>query len=125
MRFYKAGANTGTHVGTLYDAAGATLRQATFANETASGWQAVTFATPVAVTAGTTYIASYHAPNGRYSVTGSAFASGPFDNAPLHALSSSESPNGVYAYGAAPAFPTSTYNAANYWVDVLFVPAST
>ena len=125
LRFYKAGPNTGAHVGTLYDAAGATLRQGSFANETASGWQAVTFATPVSVTAGTTYVASYHAPNGRYSVNGSAFASGPLDNAPLHALSSSESPNGVYAYGAAPAFPTSTYNAANYWVDVLFVPSST
>ena len=38
-------------------------------NETASGWQAVTFATPVPITASTTYIASYLAPNGHYSVT--------------------------------------------------------
>ena len=32
------------------------------------------------------------------------------------------SPNGVYTYGAASAFPTSTFNASNYWVDVLFAP---
>ena len=30
--------------------------------------------------------------------------------------------NGVYAYGAISAFPTNSYNAANYWVDVLFQP---
>ena len=125
LRFYKATANTGTHVGTLYDTTGAALRQGTFANETGSGWQALTFATPVAITAGTTYVASYHAPNGHYSVTGSAFGSGPFDNAPLHALANAESRNGVYVYGAAPAFPTNDYNSANYWVDVLFVPAGT
>jgi hypothetical protein len=125
LRFYKASGNAGPHVGTLYDAAGATVRQSTFGNETASGWQAVTFATPVAVTADTTYVASYHAPNGHYSVTTSAFNAGPFDNAPLHALANSESRNGVYVYGGSPAFPTNDWNSANYWVDVLFVPAST
>ena len=44
---------------------------------------------------------------------------------PLHALANGESRNGVYVYGAAPAFPTSEWNSTNYWVDVLFVPAST
>ena len=125
LRFYKAGTNTGTHTGTLYDASGATLRQAAFGNETGSGWQAVTFSSPVSITAGTTYVASYHAPNGHYSVTGAAFGPGPFDNPPLHALANGESRNGVYVYGAAPAFPTSEWNSTNYWVDVLFVPAST
>ena len=38
-------------------------------NETSSGWQAVTFDTPVPITASTTYVASYLAPNGHYSVT--------------------------------------------------------
>ena len=28
--------------------------------------------------------------------------------------------NGVYAYGAASSFPSSTYQASNYWVDVVF-----
>jgi hypothetical protein len=42
------------------------------------------------------------------------------DNPPLHALANSLTPNGVYAYGAASAFPSSSFNATNYWVDVLF-----
>ena len=122
VRFYKADTNTGTHVGSLWTASGTRLAQATFENETASGWQTATFATPVNVTAGTTYVASYHAPKGHYSATASAFAPDGVDNAPLHALSNATSPNGVYSYSAAPStFPTSSFNASNYWVDVTFL----
>ena len=124
LRFYKAAANTGTHIGRLWSTTGTLLAEGTFGGETASGWQALTFATPVAITAGTTYVASYLAPNGRYSVTGAAFASDPFENAPLSALASPESPNGVYAYSATPVFPSASFNASNYWVDVLFAPAA-
>jgi hypothetical protein len=120
IRFYKAAANTGTHVATLWNEAGAVQRQATFSGESASGWQKVTFATPFPIAADTTYVAGYHAPNGHYSVTGAAFAGGPFSNPPLSALANTVSSNGVYRYSSTPAFPTSTYNAANYWVDVLF-----
>ena len=47
VRFYKAAANTGTHTGSLWSATGTRLAQVTFTNETASGWQAATFSTPV------------------------------------------------------------------------------
>ncbi len=120
IRFYKATANTGTHVGTLWSATGTKLAEATFTAETGSGWQSVLFTTPVAITAGTTYVASYLAPNGHYSVTSSAFSSAGADNPPLHALSNQVSANGVYAYSATSTFPTSSYNAGNYWVDLLF-----
>jgi Domain of unknown function (DUF4082) len=60
IRFYKGPKNTGTHIGDLWSAAGTLLASATFTNETASGWQQVNFSTPVSVTAGTIYIASYH-----------------------------------------------------------------
>jgi hypothetical protein len=30
--------------------------------------------------------------------------------------------DGVYLYSSTSVFPTSTYNAANYWVDVVFIP---
>lgn len=124
IRFYKAPANTGTHVAGLYNADGVLLRQATFTGESASGWQSVTFAAPVPVDAATTYVASYHAPNGRYSVTSAAFASAGIDNPPLRALSDLVTANGVYAYSGSPVFPTSNYNATNYWVDVMFAPGS-
>jgi hypothetical protein len=124
VRFYKASTNTGTHVGALWSSAGTQLASGSFSGESASGWQTMTFSSPVTVTAGTTYVVSYLAPNGHYSVTGAAFASSPFDNAPLHALSNVSSPNGVYAYSSTSVFPTNTYNATNYWVDVLFAPGS-
>jgi len=125
VRFYKASTNTGTHVGALWSAAGgAPLREATFANESASGWQTVRFATPLAVTAGQTYIASYLAPNGHYSINGNGFASGAIVNAPLRALADSTSQNGVYAYSASNTFPSNSWNASNYWVDVLFAPGA-
>jgi hypothetical protein len=123
VRFYRAAANTGPHVGSLYNADGFLLGQATFSDESASGWQSVTFASPVPVTAGATYVASYFAPNGHYSVTGAAFATSAFDNAPLHALSDGVTANGVYSYSSSPVFPTSNFNATNFWVDVLFAPA--
>ena len=47
IRFYKSAANTGTHVGNLWTASGTKLASATFTGETASGWQPVTFASPV------------------------------------------------------------------------------
>ena len=95
----------------------------TFSGESASGWQTLTLATPVTMTADTTYVVSYLAPNGHYSVTGRGFSSA-FDNPPLHALANATSANGVYAYSGTSVFPTSTWNSTNYWVDVLFAPGS-
>ena len=85
-----------------------------------SGWQKVAFATPVQILADTTYVAGYHAPNGRYSVTGAAFSGGGVTNSPLTALANAVSANGLYRYTTAPAFPANTFNSANYWVDVMF-----
>jgi hypothetical protein len=124
VRFYKAAANTGTHVGALWSSTGTLLAQATFSGESASGWQSVRFSTPVAVTAGTTYVASYLAPNGHYSLTSGTFASSATDSPPLHAVSNQISANGVFAYSVANAFPTSAFGGANYWVDVLFAPGA-
>ena len=135
IRFYKASTNTGTHIGnlwsasathigTLWSSSGTALATATFSGETASGWKQVTFANPVAITAGTTYVASYLAPVGHYSSTSAAFASSGVDAPPLHALANSIHPNGVYVYSSSNAFPTSSYNATNYWVDLVFTQAA-
>jgi hypothetical protein len=124
LRFYKGSGNTGTHVGHLWTSTGQLLATVTFTNETASGWQQMLFDAPVAITANTVYVASYHAPVGRYSVNENYFASG-VASTPLYALSSSESGgNGVYLYGSG-GFPTDTYQASNYWVDVLFATGAT
>jgi hypothetical protein len=125
LRFYKSAANTGTHVGSLWTSGGALLAQATFTSESTSGWQTVTFSTPVAISANTTYVASYHTNVGHYAVDRQYFAGSGFDNTPLHALKDgADGPNGVYAYSSSSAFPAQSYQACNYWVDVLFTPTS-
>jgi Domain of unknown function (DUF4082)/Bacterial Ig-like domain/Bacterial Ig domain len=115
IRFYKGAANTGTHVGSLWDSSGNLLGQVTFTSESATGWQQANFSSPIAVTAGTTYIASYLAPNGGYADDSGGLASAVL-NVPLTALAS----GGVYAYGSSSTFPSNTYNSSNYWVDVVF-----
>jgi lysophospholipase L1-like esterase len=125
IRFYKGSLNTGTHVGHLWTGTGTILATATFTNETASGWQEVAFASPVAITADTTYVASYYAPVGRYSVDATYFNNNEVVNYPLRALAWGMSgPNGVYKHNSS-GFPGTSSQYSNYWVDVVFAPAST
>jgi hypothetical protein len=116
LRFYKAEANTGTHSGSLWTADGTLLARVAFTNETASGWQKAQFSSAIAVTAGTTYVVSYHAPEGHYSATPGFFVN-IWDN---DLLRTPMGHNGVFAYGAE-AFPSHSFDSANYWVDPLFV----
>ena len=129
VSFYKSSLNTGTHVGNLWTASGTLLASGTFTNETATGWQKLTFSTPVSITAGTTYIASYYAPRGHYSVFSSFYympsptGGNSLDAPPLHAISANDGgANGLYSYSGSSTFPTNTYDGENYAVDVSFVP---
>ena len=116
LKYYKGLGDTGTHVGSLWTSDGTLLASAAFTNETASGWQYVTFANPVSISASTTYVASYSS-NGHYASTGNYFTT-TYTNGVL----STPGPGaGVYTYGAGALFPTSV-STANYWVDVLFDP---
>ena len=120
IRFYKAAANTGTHVGDLWTTNGSLLATATFTGESASGWQQVNLTTPVTIAPNTVYVASYHANTGDYSEDDDYFSGSGVDNPPLHALADGVAgSNGVYAYGASSVFPTNAFSAANYWVDVV------
>jgi hypothetical protein len=123
VRFYKGTGNTGTHVGSLWSASGTRLASGVFSGESASGWQTMTFSQPVAVVTGTTYVASYTAPSGHYAADSSFFYR-PFLAAPLTAPANFASGgNGVY--GTSGHFPTQSYQAANYYVDVLFTSTAT
>ena len=93
--------------------------QATLPGKSGSGWQQVNFSSPVAIAANTTYVASYFDPQGHYSDQSPGFSSG-VDNPPLHALANNISPDGVYKYSTTSAFPNLTFNATNYYVDVVF-----
>jgi hypothetical protein len=125
VRFYKSSANTGTHVGNLWSSTGVLLATATFTNESASGWQQVSLSSPVTITANTTYVASYHANVGHYSADQGFFSTTGVSNPPLQAMASGvNGGNGLYMYGSTSSFPSNTYHAANYWVDVTFTPAT-
>ncbi len=119
LRFYKSALNVGTHSGSIWSAGGLRLATGTFTGETGTGWQTLTFSSPVQLTAGTRYIASYYAPSGHYAATSQFFASG-WTNGPLTV----SAPSGLYGYGASSGFPVDTYGAANYWVDVAFSPGT-
>jgi Domain of unknown function (DUF4082)/Bacterial Ig-like domain len=119
VRFYKGTGNTGTHVGRLWTNTGTKLAQATFSGETATGWQEVQFATPVAIAANTTYVASYSDPRGRYALSRPYFTN-PFDNPPLHALANGfDGANGLFTKLLG-AFPSDSFSAGNYWIDVVY-----
>jgi hypothetical protein len=125
VRFYKARTNTGTHVANLWTTSGTRLATATFTGETASGWQQVNFSSPVAVSANTVYVASYHTNVGHYAEDQNFFATAGVDRPPLHALADGASGfNGVFAYGASSRFPNQGWVSTNYWVDIVFVTGS-
>ncbi len=118
IRFFKTTGNTGTHVGNLWTNAGTNLGTVTFTGESATGWQQATFDNPIAITAETTYVASYYAPVGRYAV-GQSLVTG-VSSPPLQALADGvDGDNGLYEYGTG-GFPEATFESSNYLVDVLF-----
>ncbi len=120
FRFYKGPGVTGVHTGHLWSNTGILLAEATFANETTSGWQTVTLATPVGVAINTTYIVSYFSASGDFTKTDPFFTSA-ISNGFLRGLANGEDGgNGVYAYSATPAFPNNTYGTGNYFADVIF-----
>ena len=75
-------------------------------------------------------MADYQRTVGHYSSDTNYFAgagagAAGVNNGPLHAFGNGESPggpNGVYRYGGSTLFPNQTWNASNYWVDVVFQP---
>ena len=117
LQFYRGPGQRTALEGTLWSADGRVLARTTFPASETEGWQAAALATPVAVRAGQTVVASYYAQNGSYPVTEDAFTSATTQNGfrvPAGA--------GVYRYGES-GFPTDTYRQSDYLVDVVFTPS--
>jgi hypothetical protein len=116
IRYYKSATNVGPHTGTLWDGTGRKLATLRFDSESATGWQSATFDTPVRISAGRTYVASYLAPHGQYA----ADVGGLGNRVSSGALRVDVS-GGVYRYGGG--YPNRVYANSNYYVDVLFRPS--
>ena len=119
IRFYKGSTNTGTHIGNLWTNAGTLLGTATFNNETATGWQQVSFATPVAIAANTTYVASYHTDAGNYSFDYGYFASASITSRCTQCRMALALRTAFTSTARAHSRPAHTF-PTNYYVDVVF-----
>ncbi len=121
LRYYRApgdSADTDVRQGHLWTEAGGLLATVTFTSGPGqSGWQVATLSSPITLQAGATYVVSYQTAD-NYLATGNFFDS--TVTAPFGVLSTPSGPNGVYAGGGQ--FPWQTYDAANYWVDVVVDP---
>ena len=119
LRYYRGAEDAGdtdARTLTLWDGSGAELASVTIESAPgAVGWQVGTLAAPVEIAAGETYVASYGT-DGNYAYSSGFFGSGWSSADGL--LSAAPGANGVYASGGTGLFPTQSYAATNYWVDV-------
>ena len=122
VRFYKGTGNGGTHTGSLWSSSGTLLATGTFTNETASGWQTLTFGNPVQISANTTYVVSYYDPEGHYAIDEEYFASRvnvpPLIGVKADYLTAGGG-NGLFNAGGT-GFPTQMNDSWSYSVDVVF-----
>ena len=124
VRFYKQIDMGGyIHIGHLWASTGKLLSTAVFTNESASGWQQVTFSSAVAIQANTVYIVSFSTGGGYFGITTNFFTRGGLTNGPLQALSNSIF-GGDGVYNRAGVFPNVDGNGMNFWADIAFTPTS-
>jgi hypothetical protein len=119
VRFFKASSESGVHTGKLWSATGALLGSVVFSNETASGWQTAHLATPIQLVAGAVYAVTVNTGASYYVATGNALAA----KASSGNLDTVVGSNGIY--GPVGAYPTQSWQATNYFRDVVFQPATT
>lgn len=115
IRYYKASSETGSHTGRIWSAAGTELASVVFTGETSSGWQEQALATPLDITANTTYVVSVNV-NSHYVATGSGLSSSVVNG---YLSTVADGANGVF--GAIGTFPTGSFSNGNYFRDVVFL----
>jgi hypothetical protein len=115
LRYYRVAGESGIHIGHLWSATGTLLGTVIFTKETASGWQTAYFATPIAILANTTYVASVNS-NVMFGTTDNGLASS-VSNGTLRTVADGH--NGVYSTRGT--FPVASYLSRNYFCDVVFV----
>lgn len=130
LRFWRADTSIiGSIVGRIYivtDASSGTPLSGTDVAFTLSGtgWQTATFTAPVALTSGQRYRAVVNFPT-NYSATGAYWSSGggaaDIVNGPLTAPTignATGGDQGSFVVSGSLAYPTNSFNATNYWIDV-------
>ena len=96
-----------------------------------TGWQVGTLTTPISISADQVYVVSYgyvYGADDVYAATQGYFNSshsGADGILTAPASGGSVGGNGVFAASTPGSFPTGSFNASNYWVDVIFQAAGT
>lgn len=120
-RFYRAAASTSGYAASLWTLSGERLATVQVPGGSA-GWQTAQFAEPVQVSAGTEYVVSYTAPDGRYPADANDFSYRGANNGPVSVAGGFGVPSaGVYAPPGE--YPSASWQQSNYFVDAVFVPA--
>jgi hypothetical protein len=117
LQFYQTGRSSDVQQATLWAENGTALARQKFKPSTTVGWRTVALSKPVSVTKGDTYVASYHAANGRYAATHSASWKAKTANGFIVKTGA-----GVFRYGKASKMPHASYRDSNYFVDVVLKP---
>jgi hypothetical protein len=120
VRFYRGRQASANYVARLYTASGTMLGSVTVSRSAGTGWLTGTFASPISIKANTTYVAAYFSPGGRYAADNNGLINGDTSGPLVAPASGAVGGNGVYCYGSSFCFPTQTYQATNYWVDINF-----
>jgi hypothetical protein len=116
LRYYCCSAgDVNAHAGNLWDPAGTLIGTATFGAGYSLGWKEVALASPVAITAGGLYCASFTSDDKLTGKTSAGFDSERY-RPPLHTPITAGVYNGTP--GSYPTIPG--YLNSNYWVDVSF-----
>ena len=118
IRFWKDAKETGTHTGHVWSGGGKLLATVTFVNETASGWQQQALSTPLSIAASTKYVVTVNT-GGTYYVSTTYGLASKITNGNLSTVVGN---NGLYGYPGK--FPTHSWNASNYFRDIVFVPSA-
>jgi hypothetical protein len=122
VHYYSNTSNTGTHVANMWTNAGVNLATADDGGNNGGGWRYIEFASPIAVSVGVVYVVSVFMPSGFYSATNNYFNGVPppyRNHIQLLSDAAAQPPgNGLFIQNATSAFPTGSFQATNYWVDV-------
>jgi hypothetical protein len=124
IRFYRAVTNPQGYVAKLYTAGGTLVGSVKLAQESGPvpGWQVANFASPIPISANTTYIAAYYSAVGHGAWDERGLSNGATQGPLTAPAGSAVGGNGVYHYNNT--FPNNTYDSSNYYVDVLFTPTT-
>ena len=120
VRFYKGDGNIGTHTGSLWTVDGTLLATATFTNESSDRLAGSSFPSPVAITAGTRYVASYSRADRALRGRRQLLRGIRVRQCAVDALARRCVPRTASTTTPNQRFPSDSFLATNYWVDVEF-----